>query len=477
MSFLKALITGFVCASLLSACGGGGGSDSTSPSAIPSTTSGNTSTTGGSATTANAILTPQMVASSKLTLGTPSVNLTPDYGKATLSFPAKNGAPATSVSGVQIYTISYLSDAVKAAWTSGWTGKGQTVTVIDDFTTADISSIDASVTVNRIIPVGGAQYSSNVPGNYALSLQLGSTGSHGAIVSNIAAADGEGVLNPTFSANFILAKVAVSACTPNPFTCSTTSPAWYDKNLSGFDVVVGDVSVRKTPGYAKDSTVVNDQINLGSNQDPTTTWKYIGGHIDNGNTSAAINISAGTDIVTSNLTFDQVAIVISQSNILTKTTGAAIVVAAGNSGSPCLTANLGGCNLLAVLTALAPQTASSTIVVGALEGSGSTEMIASYSVRAGALADRFILASGETGLSGVVGTSFAAPRVAGAVALVRQKYPQLSAAEAVSLILLTANKDINNDGIPDFAGVSPVYGQGKLDILKALSPLGSAAVK
>jgi subtilisin family serine protease len=241
--------------------------------------------------------------------------------------------------------------------------------------------------------------------------------------------------------------------------------------------MTGVLSVRRTPGYAKKASVINDQVDLSKYQDPSTTFEFIAGHIDNASNSSSINVSAGTDIPTSNLTFDQIATIIAKNTILTRPTNAVVVVAAGNSGAPCLSTNLGGCNLLAALFALAPQTKASTIVVGALTGSGINEQIATYSVRAGALADRFIVASGESGESGVFGTSFAAPKVAGAIALVRQKYPNLTAAEAANLLLLTASKDINNDGKPDFTGVSSVYGHGKLDLSKALSPIGSAAIK
>ena len=71
------------------------------------------------------------------------------------------------------------------------------------------------------------------------------------------------------------------------------------------------------------------------------------------------------------------------------------------------------------------------------------------------------------------GTSFAAPRVTGAAAILRQKFPNLSGAQAASVLLLTASKDINNDGLDDFSGVSDTFGHGKLDLGAALSPFGA----
>ena len=39
------------------------------------------------------------------------------------------------------------------------------------------------------------------------------------------------------------------------------------------------------------------------------------------------------------------------------------------------------------------------------------------------------------------------------------------------MLLLTANKDINGDGTPEFSGVNLVYGHGKLGLLRAINYL------
>ena len=97
--------------------------------------------------------------------------------------------------------------------------------------------------------------------------------------------------------------------------------------------------------------------------------------------------------------------------------------------------------------AIDPNTNKNTIIVGATTGGGSSETIASYSSRAGMFSDRYLMASGDTGLyfqddgSEVKGTSFSAPRVAGAAAILRQKFPNLSSADAASILLLTALSD------------------------------------
>lgn len=64
------------------------------------------------------------------------------------------------------------------------------------------------------------------------------------------------------------------------------------------------------------------------------------------------------------------------------------------------------------------------------------------------------------------GNSFAAPRVAGTGALVRHKFPNLSGSQTATVILNTAD-DLGT------SGVDSVYGHGKLNVGKALSPVGN----
>jgi subtilisin family serine protease len=133
---------------------------------------------------------------------------------------------------------------------------------------------------------------------------------------------------------------------------------------------------------------------------------------------------------------------------------------------------LAGCNVVAVALVYQAATAASTIVAGALTADGK---IADYSTRPGGLMNRFIWASGESGFypdangTNAKGTSFAAPRIAGVAALLRQKYPSLSSSQICDLILDSASKDIDNDGVADFVGVSPIYGRGKLSLANALA--------
>ena len=70
---------------------------------------------------------------------------------------------------------------------------------------------------------------------------------------------------------------------------------------------------------------------------------------------------------------------------------------------------------------------------------------------------------------GIQGTSFAAPRVAGFAALVRDKFPGLSGAQTAKILLDTATYQ----GLACHPNCRvSIYGQGRVDILDALSPIG-----
>jgi len=105
-----------------------------------------------------------------------------------------------------------------------------------------------------------------------------------------------------------------------------------------------------------------------------------------------------------------------------------------------------------------------TIYVGSYDSGLGT--LTDYSVSAGDNAkDYFIVADGNSILDTGEGTSYAAPRVAGVVALTVQKFPNLTAAERTLLVLYTAD-DLG------VAGVDAVYGHGLLNASAALNPIG-----
>lgn len=118
--------------------------------------------------------------------------------------------------------------------------------------------------------------------------------------------------------------------------------------------------------------------------------------------------------------------------------------------------------------------AGSIIVVGA---HNSADVMAGFSNRAGVAAASYLSGPGVdiiTGCDGtqcfrVNGTSFSAPAVAGALAVLLQAFPNLTGRQAVEILLTTAREA----GAP---GIDPVYGRGLLDLTRAFQPVGSTRV-
>jgi subtilisin family serine protease len=152
---------------------------------------------------------------------------------------------------------------------------------------------------------------------------------------------------------------------------------------------------------------------------------------------------------------------------------ALIVYAAGNSGYTCSGKRSENCSLQqAIVSRLRTSgntAGENTIFVGSLADSSNS--MAGYSVTAGDLKYDFIVAHDDIVTSGDgAGTSYAAPRVAGAAAVVRQKFPNLTSSQLKQVILQTAD-DLG------VAGVDETYGYGKLNVLNALSPIGTVVPK
>ncbi len=121
------------------------------------------------------------------------------------------------------------------------------------------------------------------------------------------------------------------------------------------------------------------------------------------------------------------------------------------------------------------------IIVGSVNENG---VSSDFSNRAGIYAGSYLAALGEdvccTYKDGVIetegnfvfvisGTSFSAPQVAGAVALLAQAFPNLSSQQIVQLLYQSAR----DAGV---AGDDAVYGQGVLDIARAFQPMGATTL-
>ena len=93
------------------------------------------------------------------------------------------------------------------------------------------------------------------------------------------------------------------------------------------------------------------------------------------------------------------------------------------------------------------------------------ETLATYSHSAGDMKNDFIVAHDSVFFyQDASGTSFAAPRVAGAAALVRQKFPTLNGSSLKQVLLQSAD-DLGAEGVDE------IFGHGKLNLINALSPI------
>ena len=148
---------------------------------------------------------------------------------------------------------------------------------------------------------------------------------------------------------------------------------------------------------------------------------------------------------------------------------ALIIYAAGNSGIWCPGKRIEDCNAKAAeiddLREAGETVGQKLIFVGSLDDGVNT--MAGYSIIAGDLMNDFIVAHDDVLSAGdMSGTSFAAPRVTGAAALVSHKFPNL-AGEQIKQVLLQTATDLGA------TGVDATFGHGKLNVAGALSPQGT----
>ncbi|MGC5795608.1 S8 family peptidase [Sphingomonas sp. NFX23] len=146
--------------------------------------------------------------------------------------------------------------------------------------------------------------------------------------------------------------------------------------------------------------------------------------------------------------------------------GLVVVIAAGNDGSvnPDPFTNVAG----------EAQGRNQVIIAGSV---GASDGISTFSDRAGTGAAHFLTAVGESVRAPDAtdtaylwsGTSFAAPQISGAVALLAQAFPNLTGAQIVDILFRSAR----DAGAP---GVDAVYGNGVLDLTRAFQPLGTTSI-
>jgi hypothetical protein len=152
--------------------------------------------------------------------------------------------------------------------------------------------------------------------------------------------------------------------------------------------------------------------------------------------------------------------------------GVFVVVAAGNDGNA---------NPDAFGAGVDTAGNGAVIIAGSIDENG---LISDFSDRAGNQPDHFLSARGESVCCQykdgqlyvedgyvylVSGTSFAAPQIAGAAALLAQAFPNLTGKQIADILLRSAFD-------AGAAGTDAIYGRGILDVAKAFQPIGTTSL-
>lgn len=304
-----------------------------------------------------------------------------------------------------------------AAWIDGSTGTGEIIAIVD--TGIDTDSPEFAGRIHA--------QSQDVTG---MSRPLDPEDDHGTNVALVAAAarNGTGVLGIAFDAQVLALR------TDRPGSCGTDTP-----------------------------------------QDPSLGCVFADSDIARG---IDIAVAAGAAVVNLSLGGSAASPVLQDAISRAADAGVVIVAASGNAGlSP---------NEVDEFTqTIVAAGGANVIVVGSVNDNGE---MSDFSNRAGQFADNYIAALGEriccvyddgevfvesiNGQEFVTlfsGTSFAAPQVAGAVALLAQAFPNLTGAQIAEILLDTA-RDAGAVGRDD------VFGSGILDIEAAFQPAGQVSL-
>ena len=294
------------------------------------------------------------------------------------------------------------------AWVLGDTGAGQTIAIIDTGIFAAEPAFAGRVSADST-GINGNTGAEADHANQPNSL-------HGTEVAMVAAAanDGQGTVGIAYGATIM----AIRA--DDPGSCG------------GSDCSFGDIA---------------DGIN----------WAVAHG-------AAVINLSMGCDGSGCGAAADELTAIRNAASH-----GVIVVLAAGNDGKSAP-------DTFATSIVNDPSYGGNVIIAGSVTRRG---VISSFSNKAGSSENFYLTALGEgitsdetnsiyaaPGTYTIAGTSFSAPQVSGAVALLRQAFPAMTGQQIVNLLLETA-EDV---GAP---GVDSTYGHGVLDIYEAFQPQGT----
>ncbi|MBU0825617.1 MAG: S8 family serine peptidase [Alphaproteobacteria bacterium] len=305
------------------------------------------------------------------------------------------------------------------AYLAGATGQGILAGVIDDGIDEDSSEFAGRI--------------SSLSADLAGSRGINGEGTHGTNVAQIllGAKNDAGTMGIAYNANLLVLRA------DRPGTCATEDPA---NDESGCLFPESAIAAGLDRAVTAGARVVN--ISLGGDNGPGATLR------------AAVARATAAGII--------------------------VILSAGNEGDTTAGGNDPN-NPGLFAQGLRDAGGGLVIIVGSVDENG---VNSDFSNRAGTYAGSYLAALGEgvccAYKNGVIetegnfvfvisGTSFAAPQVAGAVALLAQAFPNLSSQQIVQLLYQSARD-------AGAAGDDAVYGQGVLDIARAFQPMGATTL-
>jgi len=333
----------------------------------------------------------------------------------------------------------YINSA--AAWARGWTGKGSTIMVMD-----------TGVDVNNVAFAGKIKYQFDITGT-GIQDKVG----HGSSIAGIALGARNGV-TPTgvaFDANLAVAKLSDSKSLVA--SDAVKALAWAaDKS----DIVVANLSANTSYSAAYQASVKKLSEGVYASTDAT----YGGANYYN-----LEDPKKWAQALTSRI---------------------AVTVSAGNQSLPYVqnpatfaaaTDDSGKLLLNGQMLVVGNWNAQAGRVEGAQAGSVCKTVSGTACRDQYRVSDFYILAPGmlvnsaapvagsTSGTKSATGSSQAAASAAGAIAVINQLWPYMTAANQVQLLLKTANKNL-----PGYT--AEVMGQGLLDLDRATQPVGNLGI-
>ncbi|MBJ7502292.1 MAG: S8 family serine peptidase, partial [Sphingopyxis sp.] len=317
-----------------------------------------------------------------------------------------------------------MSDGVNfhgaiTAYQAGATGQGVLAGVIDDGIDQDSPEFAGRI--------------SSQSADLAGSRGINGEGTHGTNVAQVllGGKNDAGTFGIAFNANLLVLRA------DRPGSCATEDPA---NDESGCRFPETAIAAGLDRAVSAGARVVN--ISLGGEDPPGATLR------------AAVSRATAAGII--------------------------VIVSAGNEGDTTANGNDPN-NPERFAQGLRDAGGGLVVITGSVNDRG---VISGFSNRAGGYAGSYLTALGEGVCcayeNGAIetegnfvfvlnGTSFAAPQVAGAVALIAQAFPNLTSQQIVSLLYQSAR----DAGV---AGDDAVFGQGILDIARAFQPMGATTL-